>query len=270
MPAQAPQALQAVDQALDLLEAPEVRVVAMRVRLARRVARAVRVVGDPVGDRGLEPAAGAGADHMQVAVDATEPAQELQRAHVGVVGPEVAAGRGERADEHGRDGVDRVDRRVGGEDHRPIHARRDGRAPMHAAVGLRLHPDRQVGLVPQDVLVDRGAEAPGDRRGEVRERRRARSVARIAALRVARTPQRRRAVEHEHRLDPRLDEAVHRARRWRPSRRAGRSDRPAGSRPGASWRADPAPRAPTRPGCGPCRSRRPASLRPPRPPAPRR
>ena len=50
-------ALEAVEEPLDLLQAAEVGVVGVRVGLARRVARAVRVVGDAVGERGAERAA---------------------------------------------------------------------------------------------------------------------------------------------------------------------------------------------------------------------
>ena len=202
-------ALQFVEQALDLLQAAEVGIVPVRVGLARRVARAVRVVADAVGERGPEGAAPAGVDGLQLAVEAAEAAQELERAHVRVVALQVAPGRGERPDQDLGDRVRGVDRRVRGEDHRAVDVRRDRGAALLAAVGLRLHPHRQVGLVPEDVLVDPVPVPARGRRSEVRECGRARPVPRVAARRVARRPEGRRPVEHQDRLDPRARQPVH-------------------------------------------------------------
>ena len=105
---------------LDPREAREVGVVGRGEGLVGRVARAVRVVGEAVGERGLKAAAAAGGDRAQLGVEAAERAQERQRAHVGVAALEVAAGGRQRADEHGGGGVGAVDGLVSGVDHRAI------------------------------------------------------------------------------------------------------------------------------------------------------
>jgi hypothetical protein len=203
-------ALHEVEKVLDARQAREVGVVSRGEGLIGRVARAVRVIGDAVGERGLEAAAAAGGDGAQAGVETAERAQEGQRPRVRVAALEVAAGRRERADEHGGHGIERVDARVGRVDHRAVGVGGRGRAAALAARRLRLDPQREVRLVPEDVLIDARSVALGDRRGELAERRRARPVARVAERRVARSPQRRRPVEHQDRPDAGPREAIDR------------------------------------------------------------
>src|SRR5204862_71139 len=83
-----------VEHVLDPGEAREVGVVGRGEGLVGRVARAVRVVGEAVGERGLKATAAPGGDRPQLGVEAAECAQEGQRACVGVTALEVASGGG--------------------------------------------------------------------------------------------------------------------------------------------------------------------------------
>ena len=155
--------LQAVEEALERGQAGEVGVVGVVVGLVRRQPRAVRVIREPVGDRGLEVRAAAAAKRPQALVDAAERAQELQRAHVRVAAHQAAPARRQGADQDLRVGVGRVDGRIGGSDQRAVAVARHGRAAPLDARGLRLQPERQIGLVPEDVLAHVGPVAPRDR-----------------------------------------------------------------------------------------------------------
>ena len=175
---------------------------------------------------------------------------------------QVAAGRGERADQDLGDRVRRVDRRVRGADHRAIDVGRDRRA----APSCRSRP--AAAATPAGSARSRGCtgrrcpRSAGDRRGEVRERGRARAgSARCRApgcpsahsgggpssIRIGLIPARTQAV------DRRVDDA--------PAVLGVARDSRPGSRAAARPTRASARRAPTTPGCARCRRRSPASRR---------
>ena len=176
----------------------------------------VRVEREPVGGRGLEAAAAARGELLELRVDAAERAQERERAVLGVLAAELVAARGQRADQHLGAGVCLVHQRVRAADERAVQVRRHRRAALADAARLRHQPAGEVRLVPEDVAVDAVAVALGHRARELAVELRIGVIARLAPLGAPAHPQRTRAGDVEHRLHPGRDHAVDRVVERRP------------------------------------------------------
>ncbi len=121
---------------------------------------------EAVAGGGPEALAVAGAQAPPARVHAAERAQEHERAQRRVLRAQVVPARGHRPDQHLGAGVGFLDRRPRGAHEPAVEVRRHRRAVPVRALRLRLQPRRQVRLVPDDVAVDVGAVARGDRTGE--------------------------------------------------------------------------------------------------------
>ncbi len=176
----------------------------------------MRVVGQAVGGERLEARARPAAIALERDLDAAHRADEGQRARPGVLLGRVLAVGGQGAEEDRRGRVDGLDRRVGRADQAAVQVRCVGRAALALARVLRLQPQREVGLVPDDPAIDRARVA--QRRGarELAEEVRARLVADVVAPGHLRGPHRSGARDDEHRAQPGRADQVHRAVHARP------------------------------------------------------
>jgi hypothetical protein len=209
------QPLQRVEQPLEARQVAERGLVGLVARLVRSQIAAVAVVGQPVGAQRPEAAAGAGAQPAQGGVAAGQRPQEGQRPGLRVAAERpVPAGR-QRAEPHAARAVGGADRRVGGAVELAVEVRRDGRAGRgrrgtRRTGVLRLQPQRDVRLVPDDVAVHGPAVAGRHGPREAPEQVGSRVAALAALRRPGDGPQRPRAGDHEHDAQPRAVGEAHR------------------------------------------------------------